>query len=113
MLIGESLIPGAVNTPQVPPAANEPGKPGSTPPNWRVLRTAIGPAILAGQLAVRSTRTQYLGRGSLCLLPGLLQGTPHEHAGHGTLIVGGTTRIANGIGLLLRYGSRLAQQLGR
>jgi len=24
------------------------------PPNW-VLRTAIGPAILAGQLAVRST----------------------------------------------------------
>src|ERR671937_33444 len=54
-----------------------------------------------------------LGRGSQGLLPGLLQGTPHEHAGHGALIVGGTTRIANRIGLLLRHSSRLAQQLGR
>src|SRR5712692_8093878 len=30
------------------------------PPNW-VLRTAIGPAILAGQLAVRSTGAQHYG----------------------------------------------------
>src|SRR5262245_2716593 len=45
---------------QVPHAADEAEKPGSTPPNWRVLRTAIGPASMAGQLAVRSTRTQYL-----------------------------------------------------
>src|SRR5215467_1533486 len=30
----------------------------SPAPNW-VLRTAIGPASLAGQLAVRSTGTQY------------------------------------------------------
>jgi hypothetical protein len=28
------------------------------PPNW-VLRTAIGPASLAGQLAVRSTGAQH------------------------------------------------------
>ncbi len=33
-----------------------------TPPNWAgVLRTAIGPASLAGYLAVRSTRAQHLG----------------------------------------------------
>src|SRR5262249_37781987 len=54
-----------------------------------------------------------LGRGSQGLLPGLLQGAPHEYAGHSALIVGGTTRIANGIGLLLRHSSRLAEQLGR
>src|SRR5438093_3546672 len=30
-----SLVPCAVNTQRVPHAVNEPGKPGSTPPNWR------------------------------------------------------------------------------
>src|SRR4029453_8538257 len=30
-----------------------------TPPNWG-LRTALGPASLAGELAVRSTRAQHL-----------------------------------------------------
>src|SRR4030095_4983690 len=29
------LVPCAVNTQRVPHAVNEPGKPGSTPPNWR------------------------------------------------------------------------------
>jgi TRAP-type mannitol/chloroaromatic compound transport system substrate-binding protein len=29
------LVPCAVNTPRVPHAASEPGKLGSTPPNWR------------------------------------------------------------------------------
>ena len=47
------------------------------------------------------------------MLPGLLQGTPHEHTGHSALIVGRTTCIANGIGLLLRHGTGLAEQLGR
>ena len=53
------LVPCAVNTQRVPHTANEPGKPGSTPPNW-VLRTAFGPASLAGLSAVRSTRAQHL-----------------------------------------------------
>jgi hypothetical protein len=30
-----ALVPCAVNTQRVPHTANEPGKPGSTPPNWR------------------------------------------------------------------------------
>jgi hypothetical protein len=29
------LVPCAGNTQRVPHVANEPGKPGSTPPNWR------------------------------------------------------------------------------
>src|SRR5262245_15543899 len=57
----DTLVPCAVNTQRVLHVASEPGKPGSPPPNW-VLRTALGPASLAGQSAVRSTRTQYLGR---------------------------------------------------
>jgi len=32
-----------------------------SPPYWRVLRTAISPAILAGQLAVRSTPAKLAG----------------------------------------------------
>src|SRR5712691_7609121 len=52
-----------------------------------------------------------LTRSSKGLLPGLFQRPPHKHASHGTLIVGGTTRIANGVSLLLRHSPSLTQQL--
>ena len=37
-----------------------PASQGDTPPPLWVLRTAIGPALLAEELAVRSTLTQHL-----------------------------------------------------
>jgi hypothetical protein len=33
--LGNVLVPCAVNTQRVPHTVNEPGEPGSTPPNWR------------------------------------------------------------------------------
>src|SRR6266700_4659630 len=67
-------------------------KPLGTPPNW-VLRTAIGPASLAGYLAVRSTRAQHRcaalvrhpGQGpdlaelAPCLAPGVAGILAREH----------------------------------
>src|SRR5437667_4281545 len=53
-----------------------------------------------------------LPRNGKGLLPGLLQRPPHKHTSHGTLIVGGTTRIANWVSLLLRHSPSLAQQIG-
>jgi len=41
-----------------------------------VLRTAIGPASLAGQLAVRSTRAPYLAT----------RGVVHTHLGEGEVL---------------------------
>src|SRR5215510_14532246 len=79
----------------------------------RLLTTSLSSRKRAEEYTGDAVIGEWLGRGSQGLLPGLLQGAPHEHAGHGALIVGGTTRIANGIGLLLRHGSRLAEQLGR
>jgi len=48
------LVPCAVNTPQVPHTAHEPGKPGGTPPNWRGncraqhLGAGVSPVIIIG-----------------------------------------------------------------
>ena len=50
------LVLCAVNTPRVPHAANEPGKPGSTPPSWRgccarLIGSTQSPASLAGVIS--------------------------------------------------------------
>src|SRR5262249_46146679 len=79
----------------------------------RLLTPALSWRKRAEEYTADAVIGECLGRGSQGLLPGLLQGAPHEHAGHGALIVGGTTRIANGVSLLLRHSSRLAEQFGR
>src|SRR5438445_2560576 len=56
-----------------------------TPPNWRVLRTASCPAILAGLIAVRSTRAQHRGAALVAagdVFPQQALRTHHQDNGH-------------------------------
>ena len=66
-----SLVPCAVNTQRVPHTANGPGKPGSTPPNWRGN-------CRAQHLGARRTFAQgflnaWQGRGQRCFIELLSQ----------------------------------------
>jgi hypothetical protein len=53
------LEPYAIYTPLVLHAASAPASEGGTPPTWRVLCTAIGPAILAGVLRTANSPPPY------------------------------------------------------